>query len=124
MYVPIPASKSYVTGSECSQKKSVNMRFCILELDKPGQMTKAAINGIGDVGRLVRAVPAVQAAAPALKLASAMSKRALHAYAKPDKVIMVDADFAIANRAKLAMTQARAGEYLRCVNLYTCAHDT
>lgn len=115
MYVPIPCSKSFVTGSEggAKVKKSINVRFCVLELDNPGRMAKEAIDGIGNASQLVRGVSAVQAVGPVLKLVSELSKSALHAYAKPDKVITVDADFALADRAKLATKVLRAGEYLR-----------
>lgn len=118
VYVPIPASKSYVTGSEEKQlynnetRKTVNVRFCILELDKPGQMTKDAISGISDVGRMVRKETTSGSTASALKIAAALSKRALHSYAKPDKVFMCDCDFTLADRAKIAK-RPRAGEYLK-----------
>lgn len=126
-YVPIPASKSFVTGSSGKKQsggtarsmnqKSVNVQFKIIELDTPGESVKQAISGIDELGGAINTFsmssPSLGILSPALSLAGSLSKKALESYAKPDKVISIDMDFLIADRARVENNTAPPGEYLR-----------
>lgn len=133
-FIPIPASKSLVTGSPGSiaeetqpagtvtgppnaNPKSVNVRFKILELDEPSENAKQAIQGIdnlsGVMGGFSAAAPMLGALTPALAVASEVGKRALDSYAQPDKVMSIDMDFALADRERVQRGRTQPGEYLR-----------
>ncbi len=137
-YVPIPASKAYVTGSELKPAhyvsdadksesgtderkndplKSVNVRFKIIELDTPSETVKQAIAGIDMLGGVMSefsmVAPALGLLSPALTVAGAVSKHALDSYARPDKVFSMDMDFLLADRKRVENGTAPNGEYLR-----------
>lgn len=98
-------------------KKSVNVQFRILEMDKPSETVKQAVSEIDELGSFISsfstAAPFLGILSPALGLASAVSKRALDSYAQPDKVISIDMDFLLADRKRVQEGTAAPGEYLR-----------
>ncbi len=135
--IPIPASKAYVTGAngklaqnakvtekqgstddekKGQTRKSVNVRFKIIELDTPNETVKQAIAGIdvlgGVMSEFAMAAPTLGLLAPALTVAGSVSKHALDSYARPDKVFSVDMDFLLADRKRVKNGTAPNGEYL------------
>lgn len=98
-------------------KKSINVQFRILEMDQPSELVKQAVSGIDDLGGFASSfasvAPFVGVLSPALGLASAVSKRALDSYARPDKVISIDMDFLLANPERVRSGSPPTGEYLR-----------
>lgn len=131
-FIPIPASKSLFMASDgdtdpaAGVRKSVNCRFKVLELDAVDEMMQMSLAGIEQLGNHVQqysaAAPALGLLSPAISLASMVSKRALESHAKPDKVIMIDMNFLLAERQLPEMSQdgmteipfeSRSGEYLR-----------
>lgn len=84
----------------------MNVRFNILELDKPSLTTKDAINGISSLTSLLPAVPLLDTAEPLFKVAASLTKKALHSYARPDKVIVSDMDFMLAVRNRVYNPEA------------------
>lgn len=97
--------------------RSVNVQFKILELDEPSETVKQAISRIDELGGVINsfavATPALGILSPALSVAGSVSKRALDSYARPDKVISIDMDFLLADRARVAAGTSPPGEYLR-----------
>lgn len=131
-FIPIPASKSLFMASDgdadptANTRKSVNCRFKVLELDAVDEMMQMSLAGIEQLGNHVQqyssSAPALGLLSPAISLASMVSKRALESHAKPDKVIMIDMNFLLAERRQPEVGQdglteipfeSRSGEYLR-----------
>lgn len=130
-FIPIPASKSLFMASDGMQpaakaRRSVNCRFKVLQLDAIDDMLQMCLAGIeqltSHIGQFSHAAPLLGLLSPALSLASSVSKCALEAHAKPDKVIMTDMNFLLAERARPRLKEDRSsemafehrsGEYLR-----------
>lgn len=130
-FIAIPASKSLFLASDGGSdstngvRKSVNCRFKVLELDSIDEMMQMSLAGIEQLGHHVQqysvAAPALGLLTPAVSLASMVSKRALESHARPDKVIMIDMNFLLADRRKPETNDVgteipfenRSGEYLR-----------
>lgn len=131
-FIPIPASKSLFMVSDGKRNKdscvrrSVNVRFKLLELDRVDESMQISLAGIEElsdqIAQVSRAAPLLGLLSPALNLASALSRRALESYAKPDRVITTDMNFLLAERRPPQINplsggemehEHRSGEYLR-----------
>eukprot|EP00177_Eucheuma_denticulatum_P000192 GFKZ01000340.1.p1 GENE.GFKZ01000340.1~~GFKZ01000340.1.p1 ORF type:complete len:897 (+),score=116.20 GFKZ01000340.1:235-2925(+) len=131
-FIPIPASKSLFMVSDGARSKmghenrrSVNVRFKILEIDQVDDFMRMSLAGIEELGNYVsqfsRSAPLIGLLSPALSLASTVSRRAIESHARPDKVINTDMNFLLAEpkepvkRADGTMVpfEHRSGEYLR-----------
>jgi len=112
-----PKRRRNKSTSTRKPKRSVNVQFRILEMDKPSQTIKDAVNGIEELGGFIGgfsgAAPILGVLSPALSMVSTISKRALDSYAEPDKVISIDMDFLLADRKRVEASTAPPGEYLR-----------
>ncbi len=116
---PSPAMRGLSKKKEhvTKERKSVNVQFRILEMDKPSQTIRDAVSGIDDLGGFVSgfatAAPFLGVLTPALSMVSSVSKRALDSYAEPEKIVSIDMDFLLADRKRVASGNSACGEYLR-----------
>lgn len=131
-FIPIPASRSLFMVSDGKKNKdscvrrSVNVRFKLLELDRVDESIQVSLAGIEELGnhlsQFSRVAPLLGLLSPALNLASALSRRALESYARPDRVITTDMNFLLAEQRPPQVNplsgremehEQRSGEYLR-----------
>lgn len=106
-FIPVPSTKSLFLshngereGANAEIKKQIFCRFSIMEIDKVSETQKSSIEGIGNLGNYARTQLAAGSQlgilGPALSLASTVGKRALNAYARPDRVLNTDFRFLLA----------------------------
>lgn len=128
-FIPIPASKSLLMVSDGkrdnSLRRSVNVQFKLLELDRVDESMQISLSGIEELGNHIsqfsKAAPLLGLLSPALHLASSLSRRALESYAKPDRIITTDMNFLLMKRPSRKKQsnkngielELRSGEYLR-----------
>lgn len=115
VYQPIPESRSLVLRGDMTKKRHVNVRFNILEVDDVNPQVKRTISDIGSLSEVLSDIavisPYMSIIMPALHLAGKVGNAALESYAKPDRVISVDMNFQLIDRA--AMRASRSGAYLQ-----------
>ena len=116
---PNPSNRPMIKKKDSltKERKSVNVQFRILEMDKPSQTIRDAVSGIDDLGGFVSgfasAAPFLGVLTPALSMVSNVSKRALDSYAEPENIVSIDMDFLLADRKRVEGGNSSSGEYLR-----------